>query len=95
MEQPSPPFTPGPWRVCNHNEIVANDAHETYIADIYDENGDWRANAKLIAAAPELLERCRMGLHDARDALSGDWEPCEEGWLAIIKDLEAVIARAA
>ena len=55
---------------------------------------DQIANARLIAAAPKLLERCRMSLWDARAALSGEWEPCEEGWQAIIKDLEIVIAEA-
>ena len=86
--------TTGPWLIRNHNEIVADNEHETYIADIFDETDNWRANARLIKTAPKLLESCRMSLQDAKDALSGGWQPTAEGWQSIIDDLEAVIAEA-
>lgn len=39
----------------NHNEICADNEHETLIAEVFDENDQWGGNARLIAAAPELL----------------------------------------
>jgi hypothetical protein len=50
-------------------------------------------NARLIAAAPELLDECRMILQDARDALSGEWVPTAEGWQSIIEHRERLIAK--
>lgn len=47
--------TAGPWIVTNHNEICADNDHESFIAEVFDETDEWRANARLIAAAPELL----------------------------------------
>ena len=52
--------TPGPWEV-NHDhpelitEIVGTDNGEE-IAWLNDERGNYLSNARLIAAAPELLE---------------------------------------
>jgi hypothetical protein len=47
--------TAGPWIVTNHNEICADNDHESFIAEVFDETDQWRANARLMAAAPELL----------------------------------------
>lgn len=66
--------TPGPWKVWHGSRSVF--AHNEHIADIYlpepreGENGIARtpeliANAKLIAAAPELLEALRDTLEVA------------------------------
>jgi len=93
----SPAYTPGPWTATPLNDEefdVMSD--ETHIATVYgtgtqSEDG---ANARLIASAPALLDRCKMHLHDAKDALSGDWIPTAEGWQSIIDDLEEVIAKA-
>lgn len=49
-------YTAGPWIVTNHNEICADNEHESFIAEVFDESDHWRANARLIAAAPELLD---------------------------------------
>lgn len=93
-------YTLVPWRMDFYDDyIVIYGSDNTRILDIYaapsvDEDAEARANAHLIIAAPELLERCRMSLQDARDALSGDWEPTAEGWQATIENLEAVIAKA-
>jgi hypothetical protein len=91
---PSPAHTPGPWRLMNHNEICADNEHESYIADVFDETDNWRANARLIAAAPELLDACKMNLQDAKDALTGEWQPTPEGWKSIIDHLTMVIDKA-
>jgi hypothetical protein len=47
--------TAGPWIVTNHNEICAENDRESFIAEVFDETDEWRANARLIAAAPEFL----------------------------------------
>lgn len=52
--------TPGPWRISDTSIV----AHEVCIAVIEDDGGyeapgdERKANAKLIAAAPELLKAC-------------------------------------
>lgn len=54
-------FTPGPWHVGDGNETIVYDANRWAIASATTfhrkhEDGSSEANAKLIAAAPELLE---------------------------------------
>ncbi len=52
--------TPGPW--ASRGRYVGTPNHMSFIAECRDENGNWTdtphtiANARLIAAAPELLE---------------------------------------
>jgi hypothetical protein len=55
--------TPGPWRYVKNTGVVTSDeCHIGYIGDFKDKellrfNKDrWEADARLIAAAPELLE---------------------------------------
>lgn len=61
--------TPGPWIISNTDRVTIKDnsghtSDASDIAYINDEkenwgdyyDGDWTANARLIAAAPELLE---------------------------------------
>lgn len=53
--------TPGPWKVADGPKGVHVTGPLRYNADkhrpvAYIEDGDWHANAKLIAAAPQLLE---------------------------------------
>lgn len=59
-----------------------------------EESEEWRANAKLIAAAPALLEACKTALEDARMALRGQWNRGDDGFQAQIESLERVIAEA-
>ena len=53
-----------------------------------------RANARLVAAAPELLERCKMALADAEAAIANPSEVVDYNWPSIAEDLRAVIAKA-
>ena len=64
-------YTPGPWILAHPRE----DEPEIYIADIHDREGNWiadvwcepphaSANARLIAAAPDLLEAIKVALED-------------------------------
>ena len=52
--------TPAPW-IINGSAIEANPvgALATCIAHVYNESDEHAANARLLAAAPELLEACK------------------------------------
>ena len=88
-----PAHTEGPWKV-NREDVLADNRHETLVATAFEENARWKANARLISAAPDLLQACQGCLQDAEDALSGDWEPSQEGWRATIDHLTRVIGKA-
>ena len=51
--------TPGPWRLMNSDKEVygafEDDGRGWRVADLAWSTTNWRANARLIAAAPELL----------------------------------------
>jgi hypothetical protein len=56
--------TPGPWKVCSSGDGVESKSGD--ICCVYESDGldcptkmPYKANALLIAAAPELLETCR------------------------------------
>ena len=58
-------YTKGPWKAQMYPrgfdqkesyEVFADDKDGTYIAGINEDNPDYKGNAQLIAAAPELLE---------------------------------------
>lgn len=57
--------TPGPW---NYNEgtrdviVSKNGYNDVLIAQLYKIGSQHEANARLIAAAPELLEACKAAL---------------------------------
>ena len=56
--------TPGPWRFDHDSKIIMDAFHEIFIATVHpstigDPVGTDLANARLIAAAPELLEALR------------------------------------
>jgi hypothetical protein len=93
-KQTSSAYTPGPWKWLNHSEIVVDDAHETFIAEVFDEHEEWRANARLIAAAPELLKACEQQHANWRMLESGAWDGHPEGIQVVIDCLESIIARA-
>ena len=57
---PAAAFTPGPW--AHRGRYVGTPNHMSFIAECRDRSGNWsddtmsRANARLITAAPDLLE---------------------------------------
>ena len=69
-----PKHTPGPWRVTEahgQTQVVAVNRHPekavTGIADIFDSidgTREWGANARLIAAAPDMLEALKGALSE-------------------------------
>ena len=52
------------------------------------------ANARLIAAAPDLLHACETLAEDCRMALSGEWDKGDDGFQASLELLESVIGKA-
>lgn len=92
--------TAGPWHLewnaDDHSGIFIHAGHNTYVASVYpadeelgftDEN---EANARLIAAAPELLEAC----YQALDHIGSEQEGDEEAEARVFAFLEAAIAKA-
>jgi hypothetical protein len=61
---------PGPWRVTSTHENARAVVGPTPVADAYrvialpknSNDGHWEANARLIAAAPDLLAACKAAL---------------------------------
>lgn len=80
--------------MMNHNEICADNKHESLIAEVFDENGEWRANARLIAAAPDILDAAEEALEDLKGwKMAVGTEECPETDERILK-LERAIAKA-
>jgi hypothetical protein len=54
--------TPGPWHTAGEQGVQIRSAKDQ-IAKVWTMRGnEWKANARLIAAAPELLEACKVAL---------------------------------
>jgi hypothetical protein len=91
--------TPGPWLA--QGRYIGVKGHMSYIGECGDQNGNWTnepmavANARLIAAAPDLLEALiaminhYTGLINSGDA--GNWDPETESKVIIAR---AAIAKA-
>lgn len=76
--------TPGPWIMNNDQTEVGigklsiEAANEYFIAQV-DEGMNQQANAKLIAAAPDLLQL----LIESQDNIGGDWRARRDSAIAI------------
>jgi hypothetical protein len=83
--------TPGPWVVKNGTSILAG---KSQVANTGFKMGDWpkedyeteRANARLIAAAPDLLAALEMVVN----AADTGWEISDGAWM----EIQAAIAKA-
>lgn len=64
--------TPGPWHAKTNHFIMATEKDPKVIAEIVDDpafpDGTQTANARLIAAAPELLAACKFALETFQGA---------------------------
>jgi hypothetical protein len=80
--------TPGPWELTQYGAVVRKDGHGQTV--VYTDNGEscinGEANARLIAAAPDLLAALEMVMDAAEDG--GDMNDID--WDMI----RAAIARA-
>jgi len=89
-------FTPGPWK---WDDTVWNYDPEQQSPWLVDENDDWvlrggikcnEANARLIAAAPELLEACKA----FADYISGPTSWTQDQEDALVTSVHSAIAKA-
>ncbi len=81
-------FTPGPWRVDDETrQIESLDPGYGVIGLVYDADGD-RANAHLIAAAPELFAACKAALQLPNEFLLLQQEA------QILRQIKTAIAKA-
>jgi len=69
--------TPGPWIIdSDDGDIIEVVSGDYFIADVHrlEPKDEWRANARLIAAAPELLEALEelVDLYEYEDNVSRD-----------------------
>lgn len=63
--------TPGPWdNNAPHEQTIKAKGKD--VATVYCSNKDWQANARLIAASPDLLEALEQ-LLKCPDAQSEQW----------------------
>jgi hypothetical protein len=89
--------TAGPWIVANRNEICADNEHESLVAEVFDETDQWRANARLIASAPDLLEACKAAVFALNQIPSRTLHPMvgvHKTTYSICSLLDAVIQKA-
>lgn len=86
--------TPGPWFA--HGRYIGTENHKSFIGECRDMNGNWSndapasSNARLIAAAPELLEALR-GLY--LDLVANDQDGLIEH-VETMRKARAAIAKA-
>ena len=91
--------TPGPWR-RNGDTIDGNDyvsvvcCRGNYAPEFVSNADNWKANARLIAAAPELLEAARLG----RNVIIHNNPQFEGEWVAVPREdfdrLRAIVDKA-
>lgn len=94
---PSPAHAPGPWfvdRQSPYSALCIKPYPGRIVCDIQGTDAESEANARLIAAAPKMLERLKLAVKDARDAISGAWKPTTDGGQSIIQGIQSVIDEA-
>lgn len=96
--------TPGPW--FNNPDwqeddgeagaiIRQNSPDEIICPEVWGQDMNQRdANARLIAAAPDLLAVLENIRGDCLSALDGTWDCSDDGFEAILTAVETVIAKA-
>lgn len=103
-------YTPGPWLASHHTLqdgfggkkwVKILDKHRTTICEFSEWTEEAKANAILIAAAPELLESAKEGYGALKDIINaaGNGEPYDRDELenlfgSILNTLYAVISKA-
>ncbi len=89
--------TPGPWTIDLGNVIKASNSRESiamirwFMADSFDET-EGQANARLIAAAPELLQGAEQVVELIEYLISTGYMP--GGDWATVASLKSAIAKA-
>lgn len=93
-------YTPGPWKYVTNvgptKALITEDDGSTIVElRLNVRDSRLEANARLIAAAPELLEVCKDALESLR-RLPYDWQPGRPVAyrVTIMQELEKAIAKA-
>lgn len=89
--------TPGPWWVEVSDDSERREVYDGFghTATVYGEPATAADNARLIAAAPELLSCCRELLAIVEDEYANDRYPEElKSWKRTISDTAKAIAKA-
>lgn len=93
--------TPGPWTIAAGRYLLAITPAQTKQIAIFDSDDDWEeeqaANARLIAAAPELLAACIKSLpewHAEDDGEQHNGSACGEITWGDVRAMRAAIAKA-
>ena len=76
----TPRYTPGPWVATNDGRVMTTTGVHRCVADVHDPRrgypDGWElvvdANARLISAAPDLVEACRVAFDELLDVTPGD-----------------------
>ncbi|MGP5757726.1 hypothetical protein [Pseudomonas aeruginosa] len=93
--------TPGPWHVGGPNKCTIYDKHGQRLANSFEgvmatqrTDSECEANARLIAAAPELLEALKGMLEVYGGQYNDDCLPKSSSELDLIQQARAAIAKA-
>ena len=81
--------TPGPWEIAKSGRVYS--LKHGPIADVLEQNS--YVNARLIAAAPDLLAACEVVAGDIEGYLRDDWDGNTEGWTALLDQLRIALAK--
>jgi hypothetical protein len=78
-------YTPGPWHIEGPQVVqTADDGGINSVAIVNVRAAEWRANARVIAAAPDLLEACKMVLAH-RSGTEYTWPQVRDALVAALK----------
>lgn len=86
--------TPGPWKAEKSNNCIAivSGDYGYGVAKTYGTGKEDTLNARLIAAAPELLEALKLCIPELKEWMRNHGE--DIGTLDVIKKAQAAIAKA-
>ena len=94
--------TPGPWEKCDRGDYSDFDGHsnvilgdDTRICVVQNSGDDWAdANARLIAAAPDMLAALLSAQESIASFMGVHGYPNDSGAGEILREVSAVIAKA-
>ena len=88
--------TPAPWTVANRAIYGTNGVVKPFIASVEDDHNDGEtvANARLISAAPDLLDACRSALAELEKLAEQNIFSLGDPALITIRELQAAIIKA-
>ena len=90
--------TPGPWLVEGRTVYALNDdgynRFSALVQDAHTPGDELEANARLIAAAPELLEALEDIANDYAERFDMDSQSTNPGMKVVVENARAAIAKA-